>query len=126
MPFGIHYSRIESLETSPGFPDVHYTLKGRSGTLELKCQPKPSGPHPFSGERGLRKTQKLWIRDELAAGGRVLLVLQAFQRIYFVPGSFWHALDTAPLAYIELNSLLIWDRDQGKGTPFSLSEILMN
>ena len=36
LPLG-HYSRIESPDTAPGFPDVHYEIEFHSGTFELKC-----------------------------------------------------------------------------------------
>lgn len=126
MPAGIHYSRIESLETSPGFPDVHYTLNGISGTMELKCKPKPTGSYPFKGTKdGLRTSQRIWIREELLAGGRVVLVLQAFQMIYFLPGQFHKGLDDFTIADIERAASLIWTR--GGSQPIdSLSEILLN
>jgi len=125
MPPGIHYSRIESLETAPGFPDVHYTLKGKSGTLELKCQPLPTRC-PFSEEkRGLRKTQRIWIRDELAAGGRVILVLQAKDDIFFLPGKYYAELDHLTVSEIAIRASLIWVVGAALQSG-SLSEILMN
>lgn len=129
MPVGIHLSRIEAPETSPGFPDVHYTIDGISGTMELKCQLNPVGGYPFKGtQKGLRTSQRTWIREELISGGRVLLVLQAFQMIYFVPGRFYKALDHFTIADIERSANLIWKRDSGihVNSAVSLVEILMN
>jgi hypothetical protein len=123
---GVHYSRIESLETSPGFPDVHYTINGVSGTIELKCQPRPSGSYPFAGvKKGLRRTQRTWISEELLAGGKVLLILQAKATIFFVRGHFWRSLDHFTLDDISDISELIWTRG-GEHDSLALLDLLMN
>lgn len=83
LPTGIHYSRVES-ETCPGFPDVHFTLEGVTGAIELKSTKRPTAKYPFSGKDGLRKTQKDWIREELDANGWVLLCLECGPMIYLL------------------------------------------
>lgn len=69
LPSVGHYSRIESA-TCHGFPDIHYSLHGYSGTIELK-----SGKAPF-GKRGLRKTQIDWIAEEDIANGVVWIMAE--------------------------------------------------
>lgn len=110
LPIGIHYSRIES-DTSTGFPDVHYTLETHSGTIELKSQPNPTGDYPFSGEKkGLRKAQKSWIREELAAGGHVTLVLQLKDSIFFLDGHRFEDLDNMTESDLRAGARLIWEK----------------
>lgn len=81
--------------------------------MELKCHEFPRSHYPFSDERfGLRKSQKLWIRQELEAGGRVILVLQAKQNIYFVEGSYWNSLEEWTMDDLGQYSALTWIRGQ--------------
>lgn len=122
MPKGIHYSRIES-ETSPGFPDVHYTLQGHSGTLELKSEPEPKGAYPFADS--MRKSQLDWITDEIAAGGHVTLVLQHRKDIYFLGGH--NAPHLIGLTIDDINEIaeMVW----GEKSPISIpafSALLLN
>jgi hypothetical protein len=89
LPTEIHYSRIES-ETSPGFPDVHFTLDGVTGGIELKSTKRPKAKYPFSGKDGLRKTQIRWIRDELDACGWVLLCLECDPYIFLLQAEMYY------------------------------------
>lgn len=84
LPKEGHYSRIESPDTAPGFPDVHYTLNGNSGTIELKDAKRPGAKHPFKGQSGLRRSQITWMTAECDAGGRVFLALQCGGRVYLL------------------------------------------
>lgn len=112
MPVGGHYTRIESNETAPGFPDVHYTLKGVTGGMELKCNPFPIGDYPFAGEKhGLRKSQRIWIRDEVECGGKVILALQARHHVYFVDGSYWDDIGSWTIKDLQEKADIIWERD---------------
>lgn len=122
MPKGIHYSRIES-ETSPGFPDVHYTLTGHSGTLELKAVPARSGSYPFASE--LRRSQEIWIREEVEAGGHVTLVLKHGPDIYFVPGRYYPRLEKMTIDEISNVAELAW-RNRDRIRPETLIAILMD
>jgi hypothetical protein len=102
LPHGIHATRIEN-EGEAGFPDVHYTYRpsllgpGHSGTLELKYLRKKNPPF---GDQGLRLSQKIWIRDELDAGGRALIVAQVQNRIFVLPGRLWEEFN-------EMNELML-------------------
>ena len=112
LPAGIHYSRIES-ETSPGFPDVHYTLEGRSGTIELKSTKNPTGKYPFSGKDGPNKNQKFWIRDEIAADGVVYLCLERKPMVYLLRADLYYdELDRMTLTDIERVAILTWERGE--------------
>jgi hypothetical protein len=84
-----HYSRIESHDTSAGFPDVHYTLNGNSGTIELKDAKRPGAKYPFKGQSGLRKSQIDWMTRECDAGGRVFLALQCGASVYILKADLY-------------------------------------
>lgn len=81
LPEG-HYSRIESM-TSPGFPDVHYTIAGEHGTIELKKSRSPNAKLPFK-KGGLRDTQIRWIDDDTEQGGRVFIVAQVGEWVFLL------------------------------------------
>ena len=91
LPAG-HYTRIESHDTAPGFPDVHYTLNGNSGTIELKDAKRPGAKYPFSRESGLRRSQTTWMGEELAADGdeRLFLALQCGDRVYLLKAALYY------------------------------------
>ncbi len=84
LPREGRYTRIESHDTATGFPDVHYTLNGNSGTIELKDAKRPGAKHPYKGKSGLRKSQITWMTQECDAGGRVFLALQCGDRVYLL------------------------------------------
>jgi hypothetical protein len=89
LPKDGHYSRIEA-DTAHGFPDVHYTLEGVSGTIELKSTKSPKAKYPFAGKNGLRITQQRWIQEEDEAGGKVLLALQCGDTVYFINAALYY------------------------------------
>lgn len=103
LPKQGHYTRIES-ECSSGFPDVHYSIDGASGTLELKSTKRPKAKYPFSGKDGLRKSQRIWIREESAAGGRVILALQVGKTVCFLRGELYaddlHIMDLSDITRV--------------------------
>lgn len=127
LPKDIHYSRIES-DVCPGFPDVHYTLKGVSGAIELKDAKLPAGKYPFSGSSGLRDSQLAWIDDELEANGRVLLALQKHREVYILQANLWYRrLSTMALREIEAASLLRWRKgEQADDLTKQLYDILVS
>lgn len=99
LPLG-HYSRIESPDTAPGFPDVFFCvgMGGRRrdkpptpggagcGTIELKATDR-SLRVPFPDEeKGLHKSQLRWIRDNVAAGGIVWIIAETPGVIYIIHG----------------------------------------
>lgn len=81
LPVKGHYSRIES-DTCPGFPDLHYSLYGYSGTIELKAATKA----PFR-KKGLRKSQIDWIAEEDISGGAVWIIAQVKDDIFLIDGN---------------------------------------
>lgn len=111
LPVGTHYSRIESHDTAPGFPDVILTLKGKTLGMELKCQEFPTGECPFDEKNGLRRSQRMWIRDELEAGGKVILVLQHRQMIYFLEGHYFNELEHLDIGMIARRASVIWNKE---------------
>lgn len=95
LPEG-HYSRIESPDTAPGFPDVHFQVCDLEkpthvphigcGTIELKCNMKLARvPFPDE-EKGLHKSQLRWIRDSVANGGIVWIIAECPGVIYIIHG----------------------------------------
>lgn len=112
LPRQGHYSRIET-DTAHGFPDVHYTLDGVSGTIELKDTKAPRAKYPFSGKNGLRKTQQRWIQAEDDAGGIVLLALQCVDRVFILQAALYYdELHRMTLADIERVSILSFRKGQ--------------
>ena len=82
-----HYSRIESGDTAPGFPDVHFQLARGSGTIELKDAQHPARIPPFKdADDGLHISQLSWIKLNLSFGGRMWIVARVGGRIYWIPG----------------------------------------
>lgn len=92
LPKEGHYTRIESHDTAPGFPDVHYTLNGNRGLIELKDAKRPGAKYPFSRESGLRSSQITWIDTELEANGdeRLFLALQCGDRVYLLKAALYY------------------------------------
>ena len=99
LPLG-HYSRIESPDTAPGFPDVFFTvgqgprqtskpptLGGAGcGTIELKANLRPSTvPFPDE-EKGLHTSQKKWIKGNIKEGGVCWIIAEVPGCIYIIHG----------------------------------------
>lgn len=119
-----HLTRIES-ECSPGFPDVHYTWRGISGTIELKSTSRPNAKFPFSGKDGLRKGQIDWIQEEIDSGGRVVLALRIDRYIYFLSGDMASKLGNMEQADIEVSSLYFWGAQRGEKVDITQIEIAL-
>jgi hypothetical protein len=110
LPKEGHYSRIEA-ETAHGFPDVAYTLNGRSGTIELKDAKRFGAKHPFKGESGLRRSQIMWIRDEIIAGGKVVLALQCGEKVFLLKADYYYdAFSKMTLEDVERVSVVWWGK----------------
>lgn len=92
LPKEGHYTRIESHDTAPGFPDVDYTLNGNRGKIELKDAKRPGAKYPFKGQSGLRSSQFRWMNEELAADGdeRLFLALQCGDRVYLLKAALYY------------------------------------
>jgi len=97
LPLG-HYSRIESPDTAPGFPDVHFQVTKRSpedrlksethtsGTLELKATDRNLRvPFPDE-EKGLHASQRKWISLNVSHGGIVWIIAETPGVIYIIHG----------------------------------------
>jgi hypothetical protein len=127
LPAKGHYSRIES-DTSQGFPDVHYTLNGQSGTIELKFAHHPKKEKPFSGESGvvgLRKSQLDWMEDEDEANGVIWICAQVGDRVYLISGnSYRDDFNDLTLEALERLSAHSWVR--GKEYPTKILENLLS
>jgi hypothetical protein len=90
-----HYSRVESGETSVGISDVYYRLPVASGWLELKFAHHPKALVPFDDKDGIRKSQLIWISEEVKFGGLVHIVAQVGNEILVIPGRFVRAFNGA-------------------------------
>ena len=115
-----HASRIEA-ETAQGFPDVHYTYRGCSGTLELKVSKSPNSKTPFKNSR-LRRSQEQWIEQEINADGTVWIVLGCGQKVYLLDGLYWAFLKTLTITGLERISTFHWTR--GKTSSKEIRAIL--
>lgn len=84
-----HYSRIES-STSPGIPDVAYTVEGSRGWIELKDAKSAKATRPFR-RGGLRPDQMVWFREEIRASGvtGLFILARVGKTIYLISGSFY-------------------------------------
>lgn len=83
------YSRIES-NTSPGIPDVSYTIDGFRGWVELKDAQRATAKQPFK-RGGLRPDQINWFRDEIAAWGDegLWILARVGKSIFLVHGTYF-------------------------------------
>lgn len=130
LPIG-HYSRIESPDTAPGFPDVHYSIgptwKNATGTIELKYARQVDPPFPHDPDRGgLRKSQLKWIRDQIVVGGTVWIIAEVPHEtaIYVIPGKHARRFNGAPLDQLDEISTTIITRQLPEGAAEILRELL--
>ena len=86
LPLG-QYSRIETGDTSPGFPDVHAQV-GPCGcfTIELKFAKHAGARIPFTKKHGMRRSQIKWIRENLRQGGVVWIIAEVTPSIFVIGG----------------------------------------
>lgn len=74
------YSRVEPPPT-PGIPDVNYCIEGIEGWIELKVG--RNRRCPFNGRnKGLRASQRRWMRNRLRYNGRVFVLVAVGPWIY--------------------------------------------
>lgn len=120
-----HFSRIESGDTSSGFPDVHYTLSlnGQSGTIELKSARLPRAEIPFTDRNGIRDSQRIWIREEVRAGGKVHVFLDIKPLILIIHGSKAHLINGSFREHLLQMSVKVLDRGM---SPKEIRSILEN
>jgi len=121
LPKG-QYNRIESPDTAPGFPDVHYQIKATrfsgkvSGTIELKDARFPQRKPPFKGEHdGLHFTQIHWMRENYHAGGLCWIVARVQPKVFWIPAQhaarFNGCLDLRSIATHVLDGTLVRAKD---------------
>ncbi len=123
LPLG-HYSRIESPETAPGFPDVDYTVQGRAGKIELKHSHGRTKP-PFKGDDdGLHKSQRIWIRECVRNGGTVWIFAEIKDQVFIIPGSQVARINGNSLVWLEEISVAILDIKDPRGAAHILKELL--
>lgn len=127
LPLG-EYSRIESPDTAPGFPDVHFQVtKGKthtSGTLELKATDRRMRvPFP-NEEKGLHKSQLRWIKKNVAAGGIVWIVAETPGIIYIIHGKEAEKFNGATHEDLVELAWNMVHRDNPKGAAIALDAAL--
>lgn len=100
------YSRIES-STSPGIPDVSYTISGIRGWIELKDAQKSTAKQPFK-RCGLRPDQINWFRDEITANGctGLWILARVGKGIYMIHGTFFEEFNGMTQFELEKNASL--------------------
>jgi len=88
LPRG-QYSRIESGDTAPGFPDVHYQLHAPdvAGTIELKHSKHLSGIPFRNADEGIHLSQEIWIKENIANGGICWVAARVRHTLFWIPGS---------------------------------------
>lgn len=108
MPRG-KYDRIETGDTAPGTPDVHYRIQTAGGWIELKdCPREKDNPFP-NDKKGLHKSQKDWISDYVLLGGIAWIVARVGDKIYWVHGTYARSFNRSRLSRIRAWSSLIID-----------------
>jgi len=125
LPKG-HYSRIESGNTAPGFPDVDYQIKmDYTGKIELKYQGR-NLKVPFTDDKkGLRASQRRWIRDNLKYGGTVWIIAEAPPDIFVIHGSDADQFNGSTRENLHKISVAVLNRQDPMGSAFKLVNILM-
>ena len=85
LPRG-HFCRVEP-PPSPGIPDVNYCIKGVEGWIELKMGLLRE--RPFNARnKGLRISQKRWIRERLKTNGRVFVLVSRGSEVLVLSGAY--------------------------------------
>ena len=120
------YSRIESANTSPGFPDVHYQIKPDfTGTIELKYQGRNLKVPFTDSKKGLRDSQRKWISNNLKYGGTVWIIAETIPDIYVIHGSEANQFNGSTHENLQKISVAILNRQDPEGSAFKLVNILM-
>lgn len=95
LPRG-QYSRIESPDTAPGFPDVQYQLPDVAGTIELKDSKHKTGIPFRNEEEGLHLSQQVWIKENVANGGICWIVARYCGDLYWIQGDQANEFNRCP------------------------------
>lgn len=125
LPLG-QYSRIESGDTSPGFPDVHCQLApGVSPTLELKCAKHPGARIPFTKKHGMRRSQIKWIRENVRNGGTCWIIAEVSPKVYIIEGKYANQINGHPEEDLEAIAYVVISRKNNKRAAKVLNAILL-
>lgn len=109
LPRG-RYSRVETPDTAPGFPDVDYRIAKASGTIELKDArgKNPTVPFPDT-KKGLHDSQLRWIREEVFFGGTVWVCARVGKLVFWVPGKSAPVFNGADMRRLTLIAYYVHD-----------------
>jgi hypothetical protein len=119
------YSRIESLDTAPGHPDVSYRIREASGTIELKDARSKRPTIPFPDEdKGLHRSQINWIRDEIFFGGLVWIVARVGPEIFWLHGKHYSIFNGATLVRLRRFSSLVMDQSDPAKSVRKIKQLL--
>ena len=128
LPEG-HYSRIESGDTAPGFPDVDYQIQhyhvSASGKMELKFARKPQAKYPFK-KQGLRKSQEVWIRDHLRNGGTVWIIAQIENWVLILQGQHYKKFNHATTPQLTAMATAVLNRKDTRKASEILHQLLLD
>lgn len=122
LPLG-QYSRIESANTAPGFPDVDYQIgQNQCGTLELKYNGR-NAKIPFrDSKKGMRDSQLAWIRKNLENWGNVYVIAEAVPDIFVIHGNEADEINGSTRENLHKISVAVLNRDD----PEKAAELLDN
>lgn len=119
------YSRIESANTAPGFPDVHYQIgDNQCGTIELKYQAR-NLKIPFTDEKkGLRDSQRRWIKNNLKYWGSIWIIAEAVPDIFVIHGSEADEFNGSTRENLHKISVAVLDRAHPEDAAAALHNLL--
>lgn len=112
LPRG-QYSRIESGDTAPGFPDVSYQLPRLkfdvdvAGTIELKDSKHRVGIPFRNAEEGIHLSQEMWIKENVENGGICWVAARFQHTLFWIPGSQADMVNGEP----DLAGISTWTMD---------------
>lgn len=126
LPLG-QYSRIESGDTAPGIPDVHYQIDEHShGWIELKHCRRSTDHFPFTKKRGIRRSQLKWIKEAVRRGAVVWIVAQVGKKVYVIPGEKVHEINGCKESHLGKIATVILDKSNNQQSAQKLERILIN
>ncbi len=125
LPVG-HYSRIESGNTAPGFPDVDYQIgQDLTGKIELKYQGRNLKVPFTDSKKGLRESQLRWIKTNLKFWGTIWIIAEAVPDIFVIHGSEADEFNGSTRENLQKISVAILDRAHPEKAAEELKRILM-
>lgn len=110
-----HFARIENM-VGVGTPDVSYCIEGHEGFIENKWRASwPRDARDVVTLDHFTPAQRIWIRQRIAAGGRVYVLLEVERpvRQYLLLPGLWSAQElglTARQGQIEAHAIVRQER----------------